>query len=57
MLYSYPVDLPTKFAILADAAKYDASCASLLRLPADERQRTWPMWIADLAHASNAAAP
>jgi DNA polymerase len=31
--------------------------AALLRLPADERQRTWPMWIADLAHASNAAAP
>jgi len=28
MLYSYPVDLPTKLAILADAAKYDASCAS-----------------------------
>jgi putative DNA modification/repair radical SAM protein len=27
-LYDYPVDLRSKLAILADAAKYDASCAS-----------------------------
>jgi putative DNA modification/repair radical SAM protein len=27
-LYDYPVDLNTKLGILADAAKYDASCAS-----------------------------
>ncbi|MCC2673392.1 MAG: hypothetical protein K0R58_339 [Ramlibacter sp.] len=27
-LYDYPVDLNAKLAILADAAKYDASCAS-----------------------------
>lgn len=27
-LYDYPVDLKNKLAILADAAKYDASCAS-----------------------------
>jgi putative DNA modification/repair radical SAM protein len=27
-LYSHPVDLQAKLAILADAAKYDASCAS-----------------------------
>src|SRR6478609_9239279 len=27
-LYSHPVDLKAKLAILADAAKYDASCAS-----------------------------
>ncbi|HEY1099134.1 MAG TPA: putative DNA modification/repair radical SAM protein [Myxococcota bacterium] len=27
-LYDYPVDLDAKLAILADAAKYDASCAS-----------------------------
>jgi putative DNA modification/repair radical SAM protein len=28
VLYDYPVDLNAKLAILADAAKYDASCAS-----------------------------
>ena len=28
ILYDYPVDLNDKLAILADAAKYDASCAS-----------------------------
>jgi putative DNA modification/repair radical SAM protein len=28
ILYDYPVDLNSKLAILADAAKYDASCAS-----------------------------
>lgn len=28
LLYDHPVDLQTKLSILADAAKYDASCAS-----------------------------
>ena len=27
-LYDHPVNLQSKLAILADAAKYDASCAS-----------------------------
>ena len=35
LLYSHPVDLQAKLAILADAAKYDASCASSGGRPRD----------------------